>query len=67
MKVRDLPALTGTPSHVARPMLLCRTCGETYSAERGDYFMRDPGSVLRCHGRPLVLVTKHTEYRRVKV
>lgn len=59
MKVRvsDLQNQTGTP--YPRPELHCSRCGESYSADRSDYFMSRPDRVFTCCGRPMQLVTRH--------
>lgn len=64
MRVHELPTMTGSSIPIPnRPMLHCVVCGQNYSAERGDYFMADPNQVMKCHGRNLQLVTRHTEYQ----
>lgn len=60
IRVQDLPDTSYT-----RALLRCQTCGGEYSAYRGDYFMADPQTVMRCHGRPLQLVTKRVVYEEV--
>ena len=55
IRVKDLPE-RGNGEGVS---LYCRTCGEHYSPDRGDYFMADPNTILKCHG-PLVLVRRET-------
>lgn len=55
VRVQDLPELTGTEGR--RPCLRCPKCGDTFSAHRGDYFLWDPETPLRCQrcqGRPLL-------------
>lgn len=65
-KIKNLPESTlpegGGPGVVA----LCRECGNTYSATRGDYFMMAPDDVLKCCGEPNVLAQLHSEYRAAR-
>lgn len=52
-----------------QPLLLCRSCGDEWSANPKDYWAADPTQPLRC-GRcetPLELVRKEQRYVRVKV
>lgn len=59
LRVENLPF--NPPQGVA---LMCRTCGERYSATRGDYFLNNPHEVLRCatDGEPMELVRQQTVY-----
>lgn len=42
--IKDLPASTErTGVHLS-----CPTCGDCFSATRGDYFMLPPDTVMRC-------------------
>lgn len=43
LRVRDLPSSPGP-----RVVLLCQECRRTWSACRGDYFMRPPDDELTC-------------------
>lgn len=40
-----------------QPVLLCRACGETFSANPGDYWNRAKGAEIMCDGcdEPMVL------------
>lgn len=60
MRVGDLKDQIGTPS--PRPVLLCQCCGETYSADKSDYFIFGDSHVLTCCEEPLIRVTKRTIY-----
>lgn len=62
VRVSDLPK---TPEHGV--ILRCLYCGGEYSATRGDYFMADPNTVMKCHNRPMALVRRRTVYEQVKV
>jgi len=46
----------------AEEILYCSVCGSEYSANLGDYFMRDPDEVFVCCGKPMQLVTKKVVY-----
>lgn len=48
-----------------RPVLLCRCCGETYSANRGDYFWKRTGEPFECCETLLVLAVE--ERRRFRI
>ena len=65
IKVKDLSDLvsTGYP----RPMLLCRYCGETHSAHKGDYFAADPETKFKHCGRNMALVIKRVIFEPVAV
>lgn len=49
-----------------RPFLKCFVCGAEYSANRGDYFMRDGKYVFTCCKNPMKLVVKGVTFREVK-
>lgn len=51
-RVQDLPK---EPTH--GQCLRCRTCGETFSAHRGDYFLSRPDRVFTHCGKPMQLGT----------
>jgi len=60
LTVEDLPDLIGAPW--PRPELRCPTCGERWSAHRGDYFWMPAGRGFVCdagicEATPLELVT----------
>ncbi len=55
MRVKDLP---DQPRY--NQYLYCTQCGEHNSAARGDYFMADPDTVIRCCRRPMQLVQERT-------
>ena len=65
IRAKDLKSLVGT--NEPRPMLLCRKCGETFSAERGDYFAMNPEHTFEHCGSPrnMRLVTARTVYTDV--
>lgn len=67
IRVHDLPDQIGTDG--PRTLLYCPRCQGEFSANRGDYFMAEPRTPLRCScspGRPaLRLVTKRTVYEEV--
>lgn len=52
-RVQDLQDQTGMA--FPRPCLRCRKCGETFSANRGDYFLSRPERVFSHCGRPMQL------------
>lgn len=52
IRVKDLPV---SPKG---EILHCSVCGNTYSAHKGDYFMRDPEEVMKCCDMPLTLTKK---------
>lgn len=68
----DLPVVKGKrlPSGAyiepIRPLLFCRSCGESFSADPGDYWELSPGHVFACGdctddegaNVPMVLVRK---------
>lgn len=60
MKVKELKDQCFTP--YPRPILLCRSCGETCSAHKGDYFAADPETVLKHCGRNMVRVIKRVTF-----
>ena len=60
IKVSDLKDQLGTP--FPRPMLKCMTCGNEYSAHRGDYWAASPGYIFKCCRRNMALVTKQTVF-----
>lgn len=64
IRVQDLKDQIGTPQ--PRPMLYCRVCGMEYSANKGDYFMARPDTVLRCCHKPMVLVVKREVFEEVE-
>lgn len=53
---RDLPNIqgrrldSGAYIEPTRPVLYCRTCGDTYSASPGDYWAADATKPLTCDG-----------------
>lgn len=67
---KDLPNVQGRKlesggyQEAVRPVLYCRSCGDTYSATPGDYWNADAGKVLTCDtcGEPLELAHKLTVY-----
>lgn len=59
--VGDLPEKPGPHT-----LLLCRKCGNEYSATRGDYFILPKSRVMRCCGRNLVLVSGYRAYREAR-
>lgn len=74
IRVRDLPPPrpgrtlpNGVHIEARQPMLRCSACGGEYSANPGNYFMADPNTVMRCHGRPLQLVDRVVTYQPVRV
>lgn len=50
IRVRDLRS---GDNGAGKPFLLCGKCHGRYSADRGDYFMLKPDTIMRCCGRPL--------------
>jgi hypothetical protein len=63
IQVKHLTDCSGYPS----PMLLCRYCGATYSASRGDYFAADPETKFKHCGRNMALVIKRVIFEPVAV
>lgn len=59
--VGDLPEKPGPHT-----LLLCRRCGNEYSAKRGDYFILPKSRVMRCCGQNLMLVRSYQVYRAVR-
>lgn len=55
--VQDLPQHPAPGVH-----LHCWECHAEYSAQRDDYFMADPKTVMRCCGQPLELLRQRTVY-----
>ena len=53
IRVKDLADQFDMPH--PRPCLHCASCGNSYSAHKGDYFMADQEHVFRCCGRPMQL------------
>ena len=49
-----------------RPILYCARCGGEYSANKGDYFMARPDTILKCCKYPMSLVVKRTIYKEAK-
>jgi hypothetical protein len=45
--------------------MYCHTCGEEYSANRGDYFAANPDTVLTCCGEPMRLAVRKAVYWEV--
>ena len=45
----------------------CSICGTNYSASAGDYWNRDPAKPVMCCFTPMVLVTRETRYRKVRL
>jgi hypothetical protein len=64
IRVADLPnpvdRMIGNVYHKG-PFLYCASCAGEYSANRGDYFLERPDTVMRCCGRPLRLVTRESK------
>lgn len=64
VRVADLPEFHGLQG--PRPILYCDHCGGEFSANRGDYFLAAPGTIMRCTGaegdphdaEPMRLITK---------
>jgi hypothetical protein len=48
------------------PHLFCETCGATFTANEGDYFMRSPDYVFKHCNRNMVLAIQRTVYERVE-
>lgn len=46
--------------------LRCHKCGETFSANRGDYFLSRPDRVFSHCGRPMQLGTVRTTFEVTK-
>ena len=65
VKVRDLTDQTGKP--FPRPILFCRVCCETSSANRGDYFAMDPDQAFKHCGRNMELVISRVTFEPVNV
>jgi hypothetical protein len=64
--LRDLPEYSELPANTPKPVLACFACGAEYSADRGDYFWKEPSQSFRCNckGRPLLrLVTRASSWR----
>lgn len=63
--VADLsrPEIADRPANLPRAVLRCPTCGETYSACAGDYFMLAPTETLICCRRQLRLVVPIMVYQ----
>lgn len=61
--VKDLTDQIGTIG--PRPFLVCPLCRDRFSANRGDYFLLSPDTLMECMecGVPLMRVTAHTELR----
>lgn len=62
-RIRDLKDQIGAP--YPRPLMYCHTCGEEYSANRGDYFAANPDTVLTCCGEPMRLAVRKAVYWEV--
>lgn len=71
VRVMDLPEVTGQrlPNGAyiepVRPVLRCPSCGQTFSATPGDYWMLPGDHVLTCDacdGEPMTLVRKRVVY-----
>lgn len=62
IRVGQLPEHPGPGIH-----LHCPECQGEYSAYRGDYFMADPKTIMRCCEVPLSLMQRRTVYQRVQV
>lgn len=66
--VRDLPERP--EASPPGPCLRCPRCGDTFSAYRGDYFLWDPDTPMRCQhcqGRPLLkLVVERRQWEAWK-
>lgn len=68
IRVKDLPDPADQTIHnvyYKGPSLYCTICGGEYSANRGDYFIANPETVMKCCGLALKLVRK--ECRRIEV
>lgn len=63
VKVKDLKDQIGMQG--PRPFLKCFACGAEYSANKGDYWDRDPEYVFKCCGRLMHVVTQRTVYTEV--
>lgn len=65
--VADLKDQTSTP--YPRSILFCRACGNTCSANKGDYLAcgRDPAYVFNCCEQPMELVIKRVTFEPVKI
>ena len=50
-----------------RPILFCRACGNTCSANRGDYWAYDPAYVFTCCEQPMELVIKRVTFEPVNI
>jgi hypothetical protein len=48
-----------------RPSLYCAECGETYSANAGDYFIWPDNYIFECCDELMVLVIKRTVFEQV--
>lgn len=57
VRVKDLPE-----PRIPGSFLYCSHCGERYSADRGDYFMAHPDTIMRCgqHRQRLILAQAET-------
>jgi DNA replicative helicase MCM subunit Mcm2 (Cdc46/Mcm family) len=74
MRYRDLPPARpdvrrpdGSILLSQQPFLYCSVCGGRYSADRGDYFMVDQATEIRCCGRLMRLVIERVEYVDVPI
>lgn len=63
IRVKDLKDQVNTP--FPRPSLYRERCGEHYSANKGDYFMADPDTIMKCCQKPMALVVRRTVLTRV--
>lgn len=49
-----------------QPVLLCPRCRQTFSANRSDYWLVDPQTVIKHCGRAMRLVEEVTRFVEVK-
>jgi hypothetical protein len=64
IRVKDLKDQIGMNG--PRPVLHCAKCGETYSANAGDYFNVRPDHVFKCCGRNMALVIERHTFKAVQ-
>lgn len=65
IKVKHLQNQIGTQG--PHPCLYCPQCGQTYSADAGDYFAASPDHVFRHCGKPMRLGIERTIFDEVQV
>jgi len=51
----------------SNPMLRCQVCGNTHSANPGDYFMAAEDYIFTCCDEPMRLVRKVVSYQDVEL